>query len=181
MVLTQLGNPILRARTQKVFVSDVASDSVKQVITQMKTLLATKDFGVGLAAPQIGTSISIAVIDIKPTKHRPNVQPYASIIINPTYEGIGKRSSMWEGCLSSGTGDNTLYAKALRYKTIQATWLDENTIEHAETLEGLPAQVFQHETDHLHGILFVDRVRSSKTYTMASEYRSRISDGTINV
>ncbi len=76
--------------------------------------------------------------------------------------------------MSCGSGDNTLYGKALRYRKIHASWYDEHAVFHDTELDGFVAHVFQHETDHLNGILFVDRVRDTKTYMMADEYRQRI-------
>jgi peptide deformylase len=78
---------------------------------------------------------------------------------------------MWEGCLSSGKASFSLFAKVPRFKKINAIWLDENGKHHEEQLEGLVAHVFQHETDHLDGILFVDKVTDSKSYMVESEYR----------
>jgi peptide deformylase len=81
---------------------------------------------------------------------------------------------MWEGCQSCGSGDDILYGKALRYSEIKATWLDEFGELHHARLDGFVAHVFQHETDHLNGVLFVDRVRDSRTFMMADEYMKRI-------
>ena len=172
--ITRFGNPVLRQKARILKPEDIKSADVQNLIQAIRECIETKEYGVGLAAPQVGKSLQIAVIDIKPTKLRPNVEPFAMTIVNPVYKGIGRRSSMWEGCLSSGSGKNTLYGKALRYKKINATWLDEFGKKHESELTGLQAHVFQHETDHLNGILFVDRVRDTKTYMLADEYKKRI-------
>lgn len=78
---------------------------------------------------------------------------------------------MWEGCISSGEGDSTLYAKVPRFKSIRLRWLDEYAEQHDEVLEGFVAHVAQHETDHLNGVLFVDQVTDTKTYMIAEEYK----------
>jgi peptide deformylase len=83
---------------------------------------------------------------------------------------------MWEGCLSAGSSG--LFAKVLRYEKIEAQYLDEQGMQHTETLEGLPAQVFQHEVDHLNGILFMDHVTDPTTYMTLKEYRKQISKRT---
>ncbi len=140
----------------------------------MRQLNAVKQYGIGLAAPQVGVSVALSIIGIKPTPTRPELEPFDAVIINPTYDGIGRRTGMWEGCQSSGSGKNTLYAKALRYKHIHATWFDENAELQEAQLSGFVAHVFQHETDHLNGILFVDRVSDTRTYMLASEYRKLI-------
>jgi peptide deformylase len=173
-VLIFFGNPLLRKKARRLNHVDIRSHTISKLSDTIVRMISTKDFGVGLAAPQIGESIALAVIDIKPTKNRPNAQPFHAVIINPTYSGIGTRASMWEGCLSSGMDDNTLYGKALRYKKIEAIWMDIKGTVHKEILHGLPSQVFQHETDHLNGILFVDKVRDTTSYMLANEYRKRI-------
>ncbi len=172
--LTRFGNPVLRKIAESLTHEQIRSREIQDLILIVRECIETKDYGVGLAAPQVGKSVQLAVIDIKPTKLRPKVKPFSMTIINPSYQGIGRRSSLWEGCLSSGAGKNTLYAKALRYKKIKATWLDESGNMHEEELIGLPAHVFQHETDHLNGVLFVDHVRDTKTYMLADEYVKRI-------
>lgn len=175
--LTRFGNPILRQKTRHLMPDEIKSERIQQLIVNIRSTNEQKQYGVGLAAPQVGESIALSVIGIKPTPTRLNVEKFEQVIINPSYEGIGRRSGMWEGCLSSGAGKNTLYGKALRFKTINASWVDESGKSHHEVLVGLPAHVFQHETDHLNGILFVDRVRDAKTYMLADEYKKRIRKG----
>lgn len=172
--IVRFGNPLLREKIPELLAREIKSNVIQKFIGDLKTLIRSEDYGVGLAAPQIGKSVRIAVIDIKPTKLRPNVESFSMVIINPSYEGIGRRRSLWEGCLSSGSDKDTLYGKALRYAKIRALWLDEDGEKHDKELSGLVAHVFQHETDHLNGILFVDRVRDTKTYMLAGEYRKRI-------
>ena len=172
--ITRFGNPILRQKTATLTADEISSKKIQQLISDIHYTNEHKKHGVGLAAPQVGKAVALSVIGIKPTPTRPNVEEFNQVIINPLYEGIGRRSGMWEGCQSSGTGKNTLYAKALRYKKIKAIWRDASGIRHEEKLVGLPAHVFQHETDHLNGILFVDRVRDTKTYMLADEYRKRV-------
>lgn len=172
--LTRFGNPILRQVAHQLSVSDIRSATTKQLIQDMRDLLVNEGYGVGLAAPQVDVPMAVSVIDAHPTELHPEAVMYQQVIINPSYQGIGRRTGMWEGCMSCGSGDDVLYAKVLRYKTIQAHWLGEEGVEHKETLSGLPAHIFQHETDHLHGILFIDRVRDRTTCIMADEYRKRV-------
>lgn len=171
---TQFGNPILRTPAKSLSIKQITSPHIQQLIRNMHTTVATKDYGVGLAAPQVGYSYQLSVIDIKPTKRRPGVESFSRVIINPSFEGIGRRTGMWEGCISFAGVKDTVFAKALRYKKIIASWQDETGKKHQETLTGLPAHVFQHEADHLQGILFVERVKDQKTWMNESEYRKRI-------
>lgn len=172
--LTHFGNPILREKARELLIDEIKSVKIQQLIANVRYINETKKYGVGLAAPQVGESVALSVIGIKPTPMRPNLEKFEQVIINPNYEGIGRRTGMWEGCQSSGTGSNTLFGKALRYRKIHASWHDEQAKFHDEILEGFVAHVFQHETDHLNGILFVDRVSDTKTYMLADEYRKRI-------
>lgn len=172
--LTRFGNPILRMKARGLSVDEIKSDNIRQLIANIRYTNEHKKYGVGLAAPQVGESVALSVIGIKPTPNRPNLERFDQVIINPSYGGVSRRTGMWEGCMSCGRGDDVLYGKALRYKKIHATWYDEHAKLHEEELSGFVAHVFQHETDHLNGILFVDRVRDSKTFMMADEYRKRI-------
>lgn len=172
--LRRFGDPILRQPTRRLSPEEIVSEEIQALICDIRDLNAIKQYGVGLAAPQVGVGVALSVIGIKPTPTRPDVKPFERVIINPSYEGIGRRAGMWEGCQSCGRGNDTLYAKALRYHRIHAVWLDERGVEHHEELGGFTAHVFQHETDHLNGVLFVDRVRDNRTYMMADEFRKMI-------
>jgi peptide deformylase len=172
---TKFGNPILRAKARHLSREEILSDDIQTLIADMRYTVAKKQYGVGLAAPQVGKSVALSVIAIKTTPTRPDRTPFDMTIINPEIvETYGNRTGMWEGCISCGQGIDLLYAKALRYKKIKLRWLDEHAVQHEEILEDFTAHVAQHETDHLNGILFVDRVRDTKTYMMADEYRKRI-------
>lgn len=174
LALTYFGNPILRKVAKKLSAKEILSIEVQDLISKIRQKVEKEDYGVGLAAPQVGVSVSISLIAIKPTPTRPNLERFEQVIVNPRYEGVGLRQQMWEGCISSGRGSNTLYAKVPRYKKINATWLDEKAKEHSEILDGFVAHVFQHETDHLDGVLFVDKVVDTNSYMLASEYKKMI-------
>jgi peptide deformylase len=134
-----------------------------------------KSYGVGLAAPQVGESVALSVLGIKPTPTRPNLEPFNTVLINPEIvETFGEPVPKWEGCISCGTGDDTLYALVPRFESIKLRWMDERAKTREEVLGGFVAHVAQHETDHLNGILFVDHVTDPSTYMMADEYRTRI-------
>lgn len=172
--LRRFGDSMLRGVAQPISPGDIKGGAIQALIADIRHTNKIKKYGVGLAAPQVGVAIALSVIGIKPTPNRPDVEPFEQVIINPAYTGIGSRIGMWEGCQSSGTGNDTLFGKALRYKKIRATWHDERAVYHDEELTGFVAHVFQHETDHLNGILFVDKVRDSKTYMLADEYRKML-------
>lgn len=144
----------------------------------MHFTLTSKEYGVGLAAPQVGQSLALSVINIQPTDYRPDVTPLKLTIINPEIiETFGRRKQLWEGCLSFGAGRDVPFAKVLRYQRIRVRYLDDQAIEHIEVVEGLLAHIMQHEIDHLNGVLFVDRVTDSTSYMTMGEYRKRIVGG----
>ncbi len=171
----RFGNPILRENARRLEPTEILSSKIQTLIKDMYYTLKVKQYGVGLAAPQIGNPVALSVVGIKPTPTRPNLEVFDTVLINPVIiETFGRRSQMWEGCVSCGEGKNTLYAKVPRYKSIRLKWLDEKAIEHDEILKGFVAHVAQHETDHLNGVLFVDRVKDPKTYMLGDEYKKRI-------
>mgnify|MGYP004417263441 CR=1 FL=1 len=175
LTATRFGNPILREKARLLTDEEILHIGTQKLIENIRHTLTKEDYGVGLAAPQVGVSIALSVIGIKPTPTRPNLTPFSAVIINPKItEMFGRRKQKWEGCISCGSGDDTLYGKVPRYERIKVKWLDETVTLHEEVLDGFVAHVVQHEVDHLNGILFVDRVKDSKTFMMADEYRKRI-------
>lgn len=170
---TEFGDPILRKVASRLTPEEIASDKIQTLIKDIRHTLVTKKFGVGLAAPQVGESLALSVIAIRPVKHRPNVEPFDLVIISPKIiKTFGTPKDKWEGCLSAGASG--LFGKVGRYKKIEIKFLDEAGKEHVRQFEGLQAQVIQHETDHLNGILFVDHVTDPKTYMTLKEYKKQV-------
>jgi peptide deformylase len=117
----------------------------------LKSLWATMAAarGVGLAAPQVGLSLRVAVIDVKPEG-----KPQRLVLINPKLVSTEGEVNDEEGCLSIPG----VYAKLKRFAKARVRALDENGEPWEMTGEGLLARAFQHELDHLDGKLFVDRL-----------------------
>ena len=175
LTITRLGNPLLREKTRHLTKKEILSDETQQLIANMKAIVASKKYGVGLAAPQVGYGLALSVIAIKPTPNRPELEPFESVIINPEIVAAhGYRKQLWEGCISAGKNKDTLFAKVPRYKSVTLKWLDEHAKPHQEKLTGFPAHVAQHEVDHLNGIMFVDRVKDSTSFMMQDEYLTRV-------
>ena len=165
---TQFGNPVLRTAARRLTEEEIHSSTIQALLLDMRYTLEKKRYGVGLAAPQIGKSLAIAIIGLKPTPTRPTVKPLSLTLINPEIiTHNGKPIAMWEGCISGPD----MYGKAMRYPKLRLRWLDETARKHEEIFEDLPAQVIQHEVDHLNGVLFVDHVKDPKTYVTFSEYK----------
>jgi len=140
-------NKILRQKSTDVNPEDIQSPKIKELLLDMEKTMLEKD-GVGLAAPQIGKNLNIIVI---------NNRKKTLFIINPK---ITKRSfsriSDEEGCLSI---PNT-YGDVLRNKKINVTYLDENNKKQKINASDLLARIFQHEIDHIYGILFTDKAKN---------------------
>lgn len=167
---TQFGNPILRRKARQLSDDEIMSEEIQELISDMRNTLRSKKYGVGIAAPQVGQSVALSVIEIQRTRLRPDLpksDQVSLVIINPKIaETYGQKEPMWEGCLSL----SNVFAKAERYERIRVRYTDEHGKDHEQDFDGLLAHVVQHEIDHLNGILFVDRVKDPKTYTSESEY-----------
>lgn len=165
---TEFGNKILRQTPDRLTEEQILSAKVQELIACMYATLEQRKYGVGLAAPQVGKSLPLSVIDTKPTPTRPNLKREKLTIINPRIiQTYGSPQAEWEGCIS-GAG---LYAQVPRYKKLRLAWSDEKAQTHERDFDGFIAHVIQHEVDHLNGILFVDKVKDPKTYMTFKEYK----------
>lgn len=165
---TEFGNPILRRVAKQLSDAEIKSKSTKELISNMYATLENKKYGVGLAAPQIGESLAIIVIDTKPTPTRPDLVRQKLTLINPEIiKTYGVKTGMWEACISG----SKLYGKAMRHRKVKLSWKDETAEIHEKDFDGFTANVIQHEVDHLNGILFVDRVEDTTTFMTYAEYK----------
>lgn len=148
-----LGQPVLRKVAE-----DIPTDypDLEQFLTDMWDTLAESE-GIGLAAPQVGKSIRVVVIDLDVlSDDMPEYKGFRHVYINPhilEYDD-SETDSLEEGCLSLPA----IHEKVTRPKRIRVQWLDEKFEQHEEWVEGYLARVMQHEFDHLEGKVFVDRV-----------------------
>jgi peptide deformylase len=169
---TQFGNKILRTPARQLPVAEIVSPLIQELIANLHFTLTDKKLGIGLAAPQVGEGLAVAVIHIQKTATRRDVKEFALTIINPEIiEVFGRKVQQWEGCISSGVGKAGLFAKVPRYKKIKLSYQDKTGKNHYQVFEGLQAHVIQHEVDHLNGILFVDKVIDTKTFMTTAEYK----------
>jgi len=167
------GDPLLRRSARRLSMQQINSSETAALIRNMRHTLLSKKLGVAIAAPQVGEGIAIVVIALRPLVHRPHVEPFDLVLINPIItERLGRQSSKWEGCLSSGKGG--LFAKVPRYAKVRLNFRDKLGKSQTNTYDGLVAQVMQHEIDHLNGILFVDHVKDTKSYMTMKEYKRRV-------
>jgi peptide deformylase len=153
--IVTIGEPALRERAREVAPEELRSDEVQRLIDDM---IATKRAanGAGLAANQVGERLRIAVAEVRGTNPRYPYKPPIPlcVMVNPVIEPVDDElATINEGCLS--VPDLRGYLD--RHVTIRVRYLDRRGDEHEEVKRGLTAGTFQHELDHLDGILFVDR------------------------
>jgi peptide deformylase len=147
------GSPILRQ-----IAKEISADypNLKEFISDMFETMLQSD-GMGLAAPQIGKSIRIFVVDTSTleSEEDPTLKDFKQVFINPKLTIAGDETEvMNEGCLSLPK----IYEDVDRYNKIRITYYDENWNFHEEVYEGLKARIIQHEYDHLDGVLFIDKI-----------------------
>ncbi len=167
--IVQLGAKMLRQEADAV--ADVRSNETRRSIEAMRNTLATTQ-GVGLAAPQIGISKRIILIASHPTSrypHAPSMEP--TVMINPGFQPLTEiREKDWEGCLSIPG----IRALVPRYKNISIHYTDEQGDCVETQLDGFVARIFQHEFDHLDGMVYLDRVENNQDILSESEYLKRL-------
>lgn len=150
--IVQTPDPVLRATALVVPQTMFGTDELASIIADMKQLLAGQDDGVAIAAPQIGKSLRIFVVAQRASK----AFSTDMVFINPEFVRIGKTKEMLsEGCLSVRWKYGTV--KRSTSATVRAK--NELGNEFVVNGRGLLAQIFQHEIDHLDGILFIDKAK----------------------
>ena len=146
------GQPVLRKPTE-----DITPESldVKQLLSDMWETLEVAE-GCGLAAPQIGKSIRLFIVDgTELAEDYPECQDFKKVFINPVIiEESEDTTTFSEGCLSlPGISENVI-----RPASITIRYMDENFTEHTETYDGFAARIIQHEYDHIEGKVLTDHL-----------------------
>lgn len=170
--VVKYGEPVLRKRGAKV---ETITPDIKQLIADMfDTMYAYK--GVGLAAQQIGVAVQLTVIDVRGVTDRPstlelNGKPsdvnefMPLVLINPEVKPVGEPVAGPEGCLSFPE----VYGDVTRPESVDVKALDRDGKPIEFRCGGLLARAVQHETDHLHGILFIDRMDKKTKESLQDE------------
>jgi peptide deformylase len=163
-----MGDPVLRQEARTVTPEELASPEIQRLIDDMiETMRAAN--GAGLAAPQVGVLLRIAVIEVRPGNPRYPYKPIIplTVIVNPELTPLDTVTfATNEGCLSMPNVRGDL----LRFENVGLRYLDREGAPHEETRRGLTAGTFQHEVDHLHGILFVDRMVDMSSLSTWDEF-----------
>jgi peptide deformylase len=166
--IVQNGSAVLRQTAETVLVADITTPRIQKLIADMKSALDPEKDGVALAAPQIGVALRIFIVSglilaTADEKYAPkNIDTMSKsgvsdmVFINPEIIKTSReKEEVEEGCLSV----RYLYGKIKRAKKVTLRAYDERGHKIERGASGLLAQIFQHETDHLNGVLFIDRAR----------------------
>jgi peptide deformylase len=163
--VARMGHPVLRAKARPLEKSEIKGAVVQKLIDDMLDTMA-EYHGVGLAAPQVHEALRIFVAAIdEDDAEEGDVEPL--VIINPEITVVGAEViEDWEGCLSIPD----VRGRVPRAREIKVRALDRKGERIELRAHDFPARVIQHETDHLDGVLFFDRMRSFQSLTFLDEY-----------
>lgn len=167
------GDPILKKKSQDI---EEGAVDVKQLSEDMFETMYNAN-GVGLAAPQIGKSLRMFVIDGAPMHDDDhNLIGFKKVFINPQIiKEEGREWGFEEGCLSIPG----IREEILRNERVQIRYFDENWEEHEDNFLGLKARIIQHEYDHIEGILFTDHLTGFKKRLLRGKL-TNISKGNVD-
>jgi len=168
--IIQAGEPVLRAQARQLTLEEIVGDEIQRLIRDMQETMRDAP-GVGLAAPQVGLALQLAVIEDREellsslpaeelAEKERKVVPF-HVIINPELTLLGDdRADFYEGCLSL-SGFSAVVSRARR---VRVAYLDEHGESQSVEASGWYARILQHEIDHLRGTLYIDRMQS-RTFT----------------
>ena len=166
--IVEVGHPVLRERAREVSAEELRSEEVQRLIDDMVETMRAAD-GAGLAATQVAETLRIAVVEVRPGNPRYPYKPPVplTVVVNPVIEPLDDEvERINEGCLSVPN----LRGEVPRHMSIRLRYTDRDGEEHEEVRRGLTAGTFQHELDHLDGVLFLDRVDDPATLTTWDAY-----------
>lgn len=168
------GSPILRKKAKEI---EEGEEGLSELVENLFETMYASD-GVGLAAPQVGISKRIFVIDASPMKEDDEaLEGFKKAFINPyIIDQTGEKWPFNEGCLSIPT----IREDVERPAEVEIEYYDENFNYHHETFSGIKARIIQHEYDHLEGVLFIDKISPLKKKLLKSKLMS-ISKGKVDV
>ena len=172
MSIVQREHPALRRRAQAVPPEDIPGRKIQALLRDMREALDREEDGVALAAPQIGKSLRIFIVSRKMFPPTAGAIPKDLVFINPAITKLSKKKvPMEEGCLSV----RWLYGTVKRADKATVRAQDERGRPFTRGASGLLAQIFQHECDHLGGILFTDKATNIHELPPPAEKRKHVS------
>ncbi len=162
--VARMGHPVLRQKTRGLDRAEIASPAVQRLIDDMLETMA-EYHGAGLAAPQVHQGLRLFVAALGDAQDEADAEPF--VLINPELTAVGKDTvEDWEGCLSIPD----VRGRVSRAREIRAVGFDRTGERVELRAHDFAARVIQHESDHLDGILFFDRMRSFESLTFLDEY-----------
>lgn len=184
LTIVQAGDPVLRRAARQLRPNEIRSREIRELIEQMKETMYAAP-GVGLAAPQIGQGVQLAVIEDRPEYTREWTPAQLAdrerkpvpfhVIINPRITLVGEeRVEFFEGCLSL----TNLMALVPRARKVRVECLDEKGEAKVIEASGWYARILQHEIDHLGGTMYIDHMYS-RTLMTVENYTSHWREKTI--
>lgn len=168
--IVHIGHPVLRTPARPVPREEVGSPAVQTLIDDLIDTMRHAS-GAGLAANQVAEAVRVCVIEVADNPRYPYKPPIPlTVLVNPEVEPLDDETfDNYEGCLSV-PGLRGVVARPVR---VRVTGLDRTGTVIDRVVEGLSAGTFQHEVDHLDGVLFVDRVRDPRTLATWEEFQAR--------
>jgi peptide deformylase len=172
--IVTVGDPVLRERARDLSEDELRSDEVQRLIDDMIETKRAAD-GAGIAAPQVGESLRIALAEVEGVNRRYPYKPPIplTVIVNPVIEPIGAETvAINEGCLSVPG----LRGEVPRRLRVRVRYRDREGAERELVASGMTAGTFQHEVDHLDGVLFCDRA-DPRSFSTWEQFERRHRDG----
>ena len=165
--ILHVGNPLLRERSREVTREELASSAMQKLIDDLVDTMHAAN-GAGIAAPQIGELVRIATIEVTTNPRYPYKPPIPlTVVVNPVITFLDDELvEINEGCLSVPD----MRGNVMRHVNIRVRYWDRDGDEHDEVKRGLTAGTFQHELDHLDGVLFLDRVHDTRSLTTWAQF-----------
>ncbi len=165
--IVTVGHPVLRERARDVTIDELASAETQGFIDDLIDTMRHAN-GAGIAANQVGVPVRIATIEVGDNPrypYKPRIP--LTVVVNPIIEPIDDELvEINEGCLSVPN----LRGSVMRHVNVRVRYLDRHGVAHDEVKRGLTAGTFQHECDHLDGVLFLDRVSDPRTFTTWEQF-----------
>lgn len=165
--IQQLGAEVLRQQAAPI--DDFNSSEFRELIENMRSAMLAAN-GVGIAAPQLGESKRVVIVASRPTARYPLAPKMAPVVmVNPRFDVVDAAVVKdWEGCL----GVPGVRALVPRYRAVEVEFCNESGQTCRLTLQDFPARVFQHEFDHLQGLVYLDRVETNRDIIAEAEFLS---------
>jgi peptide deformylase len=165
--ILHVGNPLLRERSREITPDELADPETQRLIDDLIDTMHDAN-GAGIAAPQVGVLVRIATIEVTHNPRYPYKPPIPlTVVVNPEITFLDDELvEINEGCLSVPN----MRGDVMRHVNIRVRYLDRHGVAHDEVKRGLTAGTFQHELDHLDGVLFLDRVHDTHSLTTWEQF-----------